>query len=57
MYLIPKGDRCRRWSRIKINSNYIDRVSRNRFPRDLGRLFFFEEEEIKKMIVERFKKE
>ena len=27
---------CRRWSKIKINSNYIDRESQDRLHRDLG---------------------
>ena len=33
---VTTSDHCRRWLRIKINSNYIERMSRDHFHRDLG---------------------
>ena len=39
--MTSKFDRCRRWSRIKTNSNYIDKVSRDHFHGDLGWLSLF----------------
>ena len=51
--IVPKFDHYCRWSKIKINSNYIDKVSRDRFLGDLR--WLFHEEVIKKINCEKNK--